>query len=198
MPQARAQMKWRRLDSAPGFWLHAPMFIPATDADLAEAAALINVSYRGEEAELGWTHENAHVSGERISAGELADMLARRPGAHLLLRHDGTAGALVGCVWLEPRGEGVWYLGLLAVRPNLQNGGHGRAILEDCEALVQALGGQRIRLTVVHLRETLIAWYQRRGYVLTGESEAFPQPDRALRDLHLVVLERRLRGGSLQ
>ena len=49
-----------------------------------------------------------------------------------------------------------------------------------------------MRLTVVHIRETLIAWYQRRGYRLTDETEPFPQPALALRDLHLVVLEKAL------
>jgi hypothetical protein len=50
---------------------------------------------------------------------------------------------------------------------------------------------------VVHLRDTLIAWYQRRGYLLTGETEPFPYHDQRfgwpLRDdLHFVVLEKEI------
>ncbi len=167
------------------------MLNPATDADLAEAAALINVSYRGEAAERGWTHENSYISGERIAPVELADMRAARPDGRLLL-HRGDEGAPIGCLWLEPHGDGAWHLGLLAVEPDRQDRKLGRALLEEAETLARSQGGRRMRLTVVHLRETLIAWYQRRGYVLTGETEPFPQPALASRDLHLVVLEKPL------
>jgi hypothetical protein len=52
-------------------------------------------------------------------------------------------------------------------------------------------------MTVIFLRTTLIAWYERRGYRLTGEIEPFPYGDerhgRPLRDdLHFVVLEKHL------
>lgn len=181
-----------RLDSPGGVWLHAAILVPATDADLPEAAALINLSYRGEAAELGWTHENGYVEGERICAEDLAEMITSRPRGTVLLRRDRADGPPVACVWLEPRDGGLWYLGLLAVRPKLQDQGHGRAVLEDAEAMVRARAGERVRLTVVHVRDSLIAWYERRGYALTGETEAFPQPDRALQDLHLVVMEKRL------
>jgi hypothetical protein len=47
------------------------------------------------------------------------------------------------------------------------------------------------------VRETLIAWYERRGYVLTGETQPFPYGDerfgRPLRDdLHFVLLEKNI------
>ena len=52
-------------------------------------------------------------------------------------------------------------------------------------------------MTVVWVRDALIAWYQRRGYSLTGETEPFPYGDerfgRPLRDdLHFVVLEKEI------
>lgn len=37
--------------------------------------------------------------------------------------------------------------------------------------------GTRIRMTVVHVRDTLIAWYARRGYRPTGDTEPFPYAD---------------------
>jgi hypothetical protein len=57
------------------------------------------------------------------------------------------------------------------------------------------------RLTVVSIRDSLIAWYERRGYRRTGETQAFPYEDRRfgtpLRDdLEFVVLEKRLPGGQ--
>jgi hypothetical protein len=52
-------------------------------------------------------------------------------------------------------------------------------------------------MTVIQVRDTLIAWYERRGYSLTGETKPFPYGDdrfgRPLRnDLHFVVLEKTL------
>jgi len=56
-------------------------------------------------------------------------------------------------------------------------------------------------MTVVSVRESLIAWYLRRGYRLTGQTEPFPYDDHRfgtpLRDdLEFVVLEKDLRAES--
>jgi hypothetical protein len=47
-------------------------------------------------------------------------------------------------------------------------------------------------MTVIDSRMSLIAWYERRGYVLTGETRPFPVP----RDppITFAVLEKRLAG----
>jgi GNAT superfamily N-acetyltransferase len=100
-------------------------------------------------------------------------------------------------VWLEPLGDGAWYLGLLTVRPDLQNRQLGRGLLAAAESFAKSLGATRIRMSVIQVRETLIAWYKRRGYVETGSTLAFPCDDerfgRPLRDdLHFVVLEKAL------
>jgi hypothetical protein len=52
-------------------------------------------------------------------------------------------------------------------------------------------------MTVVNVRDTLIAWYVRRGYTLTGETEPFPYGDIRFGvprrdDLHFVILRKRL------
>ncbi len=63
----------------------------------------------------------------------------------------------------------------------------------------RARGGKRVRITVVNVRDALIAWYIRRGYDKTGETEPFPYGDdrfgHPLRDdLGFVVLEKALTG----
>jgi GNAT superfamily N-acetyltransferase len=98
-------------------------------------------------------------------------------------------------VWLDPGKDGVWGLGLLTVRPDLQNRQLGRTLLRAAEEFAKELGAHRIHMTVVNVRTTLIAWYERRGYTLTGETQPFPYGDerfgRPLRDdLHFVVLEK--------
>jgi ribosomal protein S18 acetylase RimI-like enzyme len=86
---------------------------------------------------------------------------------------------------------------MLTVRPDLQDRQLGRGLLEAAEAHAAARGARRVRITVVNIRDTLIAWYERRGYVLTGETEPFPygdlrfgEPQRD--DLAFVVLEKAL------
>jgi len=81
--------------------------------------------------------------------------------------------------------------------PARQNSGLGRRLLAGAEDWIRAHGGTCVRMTVVNVRQTLIAWYLRRGYRLTGEIEPFPYGDNRfgtpLRDdLNFVVLQRDL------
>jgi ribosomal protein S18 acetylase RimI-like enzyme len=166
---------------------------PAGAGDLPAVAALMNRAYRGAGAQAGWSHEAGLLGGQRTDETMLRDDLAR-PGARLLLWEP--EGRLSGCVFLEDRGD-TWYLGGLTVDPDDQAGGIGRCILDQAEAAVRAGGGTAIRMTVIQLRDTLIAWYGRRGYRPTGETAPFPYGDTRfgvpLRpDLHFVVLEKRL------
>ena len=166
------------------------MLVPALDRDLPDIVALVNASYRGESSRQGWTHEADYIDGERTDLTTLKADLASNPGAALFVSRDPTDGELLGCVWLEPQAHGVWYLGLLTVRPDRQDQRLGRQVLAEAEAIIKAAGGARVRMTVVHLRDTLIAWYQRRGYTLTGERLPFPYGDPPRTDLSFVVLEK--------
>ena len=169
------------------------MFLaPAADDDLEDIAALVNRAYRAGE---GWTHEAAYVAGERTTAAALRADLAASPEALLLSLRDEPAGPLLGVVWLEPAGGEAWYLGMLTVRPDLQDRRLGRQLLEDAEAFAIARGARRVRMTVIAIRDTLIAWYERRGYRLTGEREPFPYEDQRFGvpnrgDIDFVVLEK--------
>jgi ribosomal protein S18 acetylase RimI-like enzyme len=103
---------------------------------------------------------------------------------------------LLGCVWLEPAKGDTWYLGMLTVTPTLQDRQLGRTMLAAAEAYVVEQGGKRIQMTVVSIRDTLIAWYERRGYRRTGEVRPFPYGDARFGiprrdDLAFVVLEKR-------
>jgi ribosomal protein S18 acetylase RimI-like enzyme len=157
----------------------------------------VNSAYRGESSRRGWTTEADYLDGQRTDAASLARDLAADPQARLLLLRDDDA-TLLGSVWLEPVGDGeTWYLGMLTVRPDIQDRGLGRTLLEAAERAVREAGGSRVRMTVVSIRDTLIAWYQRRGYALTGETRPFPYEDQRFGeprrpDLEFVVLEKRL------
>ena len=170
---------------------------PATDADVPAIAALMNAAYRGAGGAPGWATEVGYIAGDRTTAALLrADLAAKREAAFLIWR-DPPEPMLKGCVWLEPLGDGAWYLGSLAVAPGLQEGGLGRALLSAAEGWTRERGGERIRMSVVNVRDGLIAWYLRRGYHDTGETEDFPYGDNRfgtpLRDdLCFVVLEKDL------
>jgi len=168
----------------------------ATDTDLDEIAALVNSAYRGDSSRAGWTTEADYLEGQRTDAERLREQLAATPDAVMLALRDDD-GTLLGSVWLEPRGTEVWYLGMFTIRPDLQARGLGRSLLDESERFARARGARTMRISVIQLREPLIAWYERRGFRATGESVPFPYGDERngipLRnDLQLLVFEKPL------
>jgi ribosomal protein S18 acetylase RimI-like enzyme len=64
---------------------------------------------------------------------------------------------------------------MFSIEPRLQAAGLGRALLEQAEQAVRDLWDAKGMVAVViNVREELIAWYERRGYSLTGRREPFP------------------------
>ena len=174
---------------------------PASAADLPVVAALMNRAYRGSGPDASWNTEAPYLSGDRTSQAALAEDLAAKPAAFLLVaEHDAHARIhtrIRACVWLEPLSPTTWHLGSLTVDPLLQNSGLGRTLLASAELWAADRGATTIHMEVVNLRDTLIAWYGRRGYQLTGETHPFPYGDHRfgtpLRDdLCFVVMEKSL------
>ena len=172
-----------------------PRLTVATTADVSATAALINLAYRG-ALDAGWTSENELFQGNRISEEMLRENIEANVDAALLVWRQ-LDGALLGCVWLEPEDDHIWYLGSLSIEPHQQGLGRGRELLAAAENWVRARGGRGIRMTVVNVRDSLLCWYIRRGYVLTAETEPFPYGDNRFGtpkrdDLHFVVLRKNL------
>ena len=167
----------------------------ATEADFPQIVALTNRAYRDTGPGASWNVETM-IEGQRLTQDQLSADLAAAPQAQLMIWRD-EAGEHLGHVWLEPQADGVWYLGLLTVRPDRQDQGLGRALLAASEAYARGQGARRIEMTVVDRRDTLIAWYERRGYRLTGERRPWPYDDPGIGhptvpDLGFVVLEKAL------
>jgi ribosomal protein S18 acetylase RimI-like enzyme len=164
----------------------------ATLADVPRVAALIERAYRGPEAAKGWTNESMLLEGPRSSPAEV-ERLIRDREARFVIAEDG--GRLVGCALIRREGEGA-YFGMFAIDPDIQGGGLGKAMMARCESAARERWGAReMRLTVISLRDKLIAWYERRGFVQTGEHEPFPfeEAKGALRtDFTLAVLRKPL------
>jgi GNAT superfamily N-acetyltransferase len=174
----------------------SPSLTVAKAADVPAIAALINLAYRGAGLDAGWTSEAEIFQGNRTTEEMLhEDIEANVEAAFLVWRTPD--GVLLGCVWLEPEDDCIWYLGSLSIEPHQQDRGLGRKLLAAAEDWVRKRGGRGIRMTVVNVRDTLLSWYIRRGYVLTGETEPFPYADKRFGipkrdDLHFVVLRKHL------
>ncbi len=170
-------------------------FRVAGPGDVPALHGLIESAYRGESARQGWSHEADILDGQRTDAGELSGIIDD-PAQQMLMAYDGDR--LVGCVRLVDEGEGVVYLGMLSIEPRLQAGGLGRRLMVEAEDAARThFGATRMRMTVIKSRYELIAWYERRGYGLTGAEEPFPVDDKKFGlprrlDLVFVVLEQGL------
>jgi ribosomal protein S18 acetylase RimI-like enzyme len=167
----------------------------AKQADIPGIVAMMNAAFRGAAGERGWSVESEYIAGQRTNESLLREEIAG--GAEYLVARDSVTSALNGCVSLQAITPDKWYLGSLTVPPALQNSGFGRRLLTAAEEYAAAHGARTIEMTVVHVRDTLIAWYERRGYRRTGESRPFPYGDNRYgtplrNDLEFVVLERQL------
>ncbi|WP_312146330.1 GNAT family N-acetyltransferase [Brevundimonas sp.] len=177
----------------------APTFRPAAPDDVPALHRLIESAYRGDSAKSGWTHEADLLGGQRTDEAELLDILADVSRVILLAEVEANGERLLtGCVQVADQGEGLAYLGLLTVDPTRQAGGLGRLLIDAAEAEARGrFGATRMEMTVIRQRSELIAWYERRGYRLTGETRPFPLDDERFglpqtRELDFVVMEKAL------
>ncbi len=170
----------------------------AIEADYAEVIDLANLAYRGREGAVpSWNIEKGIVGGQRLDDSLLKEELAAKPDGALLVYREAADGPLLGTTWLNPESDDVWSMGLLTVRPELQNQHLGRRLLAAAEAYASDRGAKRMRIGVLHVRDTLIAWYERRGYRATGETEPYPSNDprfgTPLREnLHFLIMEKQI------
>lgn len=164
----------------------------ANSNDVDAILALVHSAYRGDASRIGWTTEADLLDGTRTDADEVGELICKPNSCILLCEQQQT---LQASVHLENRGDHA-YLGMFAVSPQAQRQGIGKLLLASAENLVsEQWHCGLLQMTVITLREELIAWYQRRGYERTGELRSFPygQPrygDPRRDDLVLEVLQK--------
>ena len=167
----------------------------ATIADVAALHVLVERAYRGDSARQGWTHEADMLGGQRTDQAALIEMLNDPTQRVLVAEVD---GKIVGSVQIQDRGNGLAYLGQLAVYPDVQAGGIGSRLVNAAETLaIERFAATRMEMTVIVQRSELIAYYLRRGYLETGEMRPFPFDNDRIgvatrRDLAFTVLAKPL------
>jgi ribosomal protein S18 acetylase RimI-like enzyme len=170
-------------------------FAAGTDREIAAIVALVESAYRGPASRVGWTTEADLLGGQRTDAAAVREIITAAGSGVLLAEEE---SELVGCCQLQRRVGGVAYFGMFSVRPTEQGQGRGRAIVAEAERFArQEWAARRMSMTVIRQRGELIAWYERLGYRLTGETQPFPYGDERFGiptrpDLEFVVLAKNL------
>lgn len=149
-------------------------FRDATDADVDVLVALIESAYRGEASRAGWTTEADILAGQRTDPEGVLDVIKSPDSRLLTVWREGRA---VACCQLEHRGDHA-YFGMFAVSPGQQGAGLGKLVLAEAERQARETWAvTQMHMTVISVREDLIAWYERRGYRRTGRMTPFPYGD---------------------
>lgn len=160
--------------------------------DGSEITELVNAAYSGPEAEMGWTPETHLHAGPRTTLGHVNGYLASKDKLIIVAEF---ANRIMGCALLEFDGSQCKF-GMFAVHPKSQSSGIGKRIIEEAEnQAVRRSKCDRLCLTAINLQVALISYYERRGFLRTGETIPFPhdeEPGATRFDYHLVALEKRL------
>lgn len=147
-------------------------------AELIDASAiseLVNLAYRGDSSRAGWTTEADLLDGLRTNIQEIASIIKRDDAFILIGVLNDQIIATICCERQIAHGRYTAHLGMIAVKPTLQNQGHGAVIIQAAEAI--AMREWRVvgfYMAVISIRRELIAFYERLGYTRTGEFKDFP------------------------
>jgi ribosomal protein S18 acetylase RimI-like enzyme len=169
-------------------------FRPATPSDVDAIVALVESAYRGDASRAGWTTEADFLDGRRTGPDDVLAQIARPQSRIVLAERD---GQLLACAHAAVE-DGAGYFGMFSVQPGLQNAGIGKAMLAEAERIAREDWSlSSMRMTVIDIRDELIAWYERRGYRRTGITKPFPYGDARFgipkrEDLRFEILEKAL------
>lgn len=149
----------------------------AVAGDVDAIAQVVNVAFR--------RAESFFVERDRIDAQTLRKMMEK---GKFLLAED--SGGLLGCVYLEFRGERA-YFGLLAVDPARQRNGVGRRLICEVQDAARGAGCRFMDIQIVNLRRELPPFYRGLGYVETGTAP-FPVEVATKQECYFIIMSKAL------
>jgi ribosomal protein S18 acetylase RimI-like enzyme len=171
-------------------------FRPATLADIDALVVLVTSAYRGDTSKQGWTTEADMLDGQRIDPVVLRTDIERERSLIVIAERE---AQLLACAHVAEEG-GAGYFGMFSVKPDLQGGGVGKLLLAETERIAREEWRlPAMRMTVIDIRDELIAFYERRGYRRTGIKKPFPYGDERYGvpkrdDLRFEILEKSFGG----
>ncbi|KAI9475501.1 MAG: acyl-CoA N-acyltransferase [Benjaminiella poitrasii] len=156
-----------------------------------ESVKVVNAAYRSDG---GWTSEKDCVNGARVTT-EMMETMIRTNGSPntLLLAFD--EGQVVGTIQIQPYEEypGEAEIGLFSVSPNHQSRGIGGRLMQTALAEMKTMGFKYAVLHVLENRSDVLTWYNKLGFVETGERIPFVWPESLkIKDLKFIVLKKAL------
>lgn len=125
-------------------------------SDIPEMIEVVNASFEVEA---------FFVNAPRTHAQQLAELFRN---GHFLLAHQDAR--LIASAYYEARGE-HGYIGMLAVHPDQQRTGLGRAMIQSVEEILRVSGCKIAELSVVSVRTNLLQLYGKLGYREAGTAE---------------------------
>ena len=150
-------------------------------------------AYRGEGSKQGWTSEADLFIGNKRTDETTLSKLITKPGS-VFLKYTHEDRIIAGCVYLHKK-ESRLYLGMFSVSPAAQGKGIGKKLLAAADEYAKEHNCSSIYMTVITVREELIAWYEKNGYERTGKVLPFPVDERygiPTRPLEMMVLEKQV------
>lgn len=173
-------------------------FRHATHEDIPALVALVESAYRGDASKQGWTTEADMLGGRRTGPDDIQACIDRTRSVILVAERDADTGPeLIACAHVAVEDD-AGYFGMFSVRPTQQGGGIGKVVIAEAERIVREDWGlPAMRMTVIDIRDELIAFYERRGYRRTGIKKPFPYGDARFGepkrdDLRFEILEKAL------
>lgn len=165
----------------------------ATPSDAPLLQDMIERGFRAEDtARPEWTCDMKIGNAFRLPLANVERAIANPEGC-IIVASDASTDAVAACFEVARKADDLARFAWFVIAQEYQMKGLGRVVLAYAEQFVAERweGVRRLDMNAVSSREKLIKWYERCGYVKTGETQPFPMEE----DLHFIMLEKKLDGG---
>ncbi|KAF9768091.1 hypothetical protein IL306_014645 [Fusarium sp. DS 682] len=160
----------------------------ATEDDAPRLRELLEAAFRFTDAHIDWIGSPELAETFQIDISFIIDRITIED-SKFIVASDTPNGPIIGCVNVLRKAPDYGRLALLAVDPTLQRGGLGRKLVAYGEEyLTKDFGVKKIGLNALHTRKGLIRWYEKLGYVRTGEMTQL-EVERVIRDTPIILAE---------